>query len=143
MTIYKCKICGNTVVNVGGDSKAPTCCGQEMTLLTASRNDAEASEKHVPIIKRFNSDVSVTVGDVLHPMTNEHHIEWVILETTQGFQIAYLNGKDKPVAHFKIGFDDDVKAAYAYCNLHGLWMTDFVSQVGIEVEEYACMSCRI
>ena len=81
-----------------------------------------AQEKHVPIVNKKCKTVMVDVGSVAHPMTEEHLIEWVALETEKGYQVQYLNAGDAPVCSFKIADGDKAVAVYAYCNLHGLWM---------------------
>lgn len=117
---YRCRHCGNVTIKVV-DSKVPlVCCGEKMEELTA--NTAEASvEKHLPVIERIDaSTLKVKVGSAPHPMIPEHYIAFICLETENGFQIAYLNGE--PEAVFKSG--SEIKAVYAYCNLHGLWKTE-------------------
>ena len=56
-------------------------------------------------------------------MTAEHNIAWVYLETTKGGQYKVLSPDEAPEAVFKLG-DEKVVAAYAYCNLHGLWKAE-------------------
>ena len=80
-----------------------------------------AAEKHIPVCVVKNNQVTVTVGEVSHPMLPEHYIEWISLETKQGNQRKVLKPGDKPQASFAICEGDEVVAAYAYCNLHSLW----------------------
>ena len=82
-----------------------------------------AAEKHVPVVTRNGNIVEVKVGSVEHPMTNEHYIQWICLQTKQGNQRKCLKPGDKPAVCFSICDKDEVEAVYAYCNLHGLWMT--------------------
>ena len=86
--------------------------------LTANTTDG-AYEKHVPVILMNGDTITVQVGSVEHPSLPAHYIEWIILETEQGFQIHYLKPGMKPEAIFKV--TEKVVAAYEYCNLHGLW----------------------
>ena len=51
-----------------------------------------------------------------------HYIQWIFVETENGGQIRYLNPGQAPNAVFELGSEKPV-AVYAYCNLHGLWMT--------------------
>ena len=44
------------------------------------------------------------------------------LETDQGVSLRYLNPDQPPEAVFPLLPGEKVRAAYAYCNLHGLWM---------------------
>ncbi len=54
-------------------------------------------------------------------MTAEHSIVFVALETSKGMQVKYLKADEKPVAEFVLAPGEEFVAAYAYCNLHGLW----------------------
>ena len=65
--------------------------------------------------------ISVKVGSVEHPMTEEHFIEWIAIQTKFGNQRKCLKPGMKPEACFLICEDDEVEAVYAYCNLHSLW----------------------
>ena len=121
MRIFKCKKCGNIVIQTK-EGLTPTCCGEEMTLLKANEEDATV-EKHVPVVTRDNNTITVVCGEVLHPMEEKHYIEFLIVETTKGYQIKYLNPGDEPKASFELK-DEDYVAAYAYCNLHGLWKSN-------------------
>lgn len=118
---YRCNHCGNIIIKLH-DSKVPVmCCGEAMTELTYNCTDA-AVEKHVPALESNQQMVTVTVGSTLHPMTEEHYIEWIVLETKKGNQIQYFNPSDEPKAVFALTEDDEVINVYAYCNLHGLWV---------------------
>ena len=68
--------------------------------------------------------IKVTVGSVPHPMTPGHHISFIFLETEHGGQMKILMPDDAPEAVFNISEDKPV-AVYEYCNIHGLWKTDF------------------
>ena len=87
--------------------------------LTANTTDG-AYEKNVPVIEQNGNTVTVKVGSVEHPSLPAHYIEWILLETEQGFQIHYLKPGMKPEATFEV--NEAVVAAYEYCNLHGLWI---------------------
>lgn len=123
MKIFRCKKCGNIIFFLKEGTCIPTCCGEEMTELKANNVDA-AVEKHVPIISQENGMVIVTCGEVIHPMEENHYIEFMILETNKGYQIEYLNPGDQPICNFRINDDEDIISAYAYCNLHGLWVSN-------------------
>lgn len=120
---YICKKCGN-MVNMLHESGAPmTCCGENMSLITANTTDA-SQEKHVPVVTVDGDTVFVQVGSVAHPMTEEHKIVWIYLQTAIGEQLNCIDTSGKPETSFKIRSDDKVIAVYEYCNLHGLWKTD-------------------
>ena len=117
---YVCARCGNIIEMVKDTGVNPFCCGQKMDELVP--NTVEASgEKHIPAVTVNENTVEVNVGSVDHPMIDVHWIEWVQLVTENGIQRKVLNPGDAPKATFWIGPDDEVVAAYEYCNLHGLW----------------------
>ena len=97
--------------------------GLEMVELKANSTDA-AGEKHVPVITVDGNKVHVVVGSVIHPMTEEHSIQFIALETKQGVQRKALLPTDQPIADFVLAEGDEVVAAYEYCNLHGLWKVE-------------------
>ena len=123
MKFYVCKHCGNIVAYVEDKGVPVICCGEKMTELVPCSTDA-ATEKHVPVISVDGNLVTVTVGEVEHPMLEEHHISWIALETKQGNQRKLLPVTGKPAATFALVEGDEPVAAYEYCNLHGLWKAE-------------------
>lgn len=120
---YVCKHCGNLVGMIHSSGAPMICCGDPMTELVP--NTVEASvEKHLPVLTILGGTVSVKVGSVPHPMTQEHHIAWIFLQTEQGGQRACLAVDGEAKAEFALTATDKPVAAYAYCNLHGLWKTN-------------------
>ncbi len=120
MKFYRCKHCGQIIAIVKGTGVTPVCCGEEMVELKAGSVDG-SKEKHVPVYEVANNKVHVKVGSVEHPMTPEHFIEWVAIQTKLGNQRKALKPGDKPEVCFSLCDNDEVVAVYAYCNLHGLW----------------------
>ena len=96
------------------------CCGQKMKELVPGTSDG-AAEKHVPVFSVDGNKVTVTVGSVEHPMVEAHFIEWIAVETTRGVYRKQLSPSCKPCADFCLTEGESFIAAYAYCNLHGLW----------------------
>lgn len=120
MKFYHCKHCGNIVTYVEDHGPRIVCCGEEMDEMIPDTVDA-SKEKHVPVVLVSASNVTVKVGTVAHPMTAEHYIGWIALQTKAGCQLKMLNHTGAPEAHFALADGDELVAAYAYCNLHGLW----------------------
>ena len=122
---YVCKKCGNIVGLIVSGGGELVCCGEKMSELVP--NTVEAStEKHLPAVTVTGDNhgtVSVQVGSVPHPMTDEHHIAFVYLETERGGQRKNLKVGEEPKVTFTFSGDKPV-AVYAYCNLHGLWKTE-------------------
>lgn len=116
---FLCRHCGNLVSMVHSSGVPMVCCGENMTELTANTADA-AGEKHVPVVTVDGNTVTVKVSSVIHPMEEEHYIQWIYLETEKGGQIKHLKPSEEPVAVFVVE-DDEPVGAYEYCNLHSLW----------------------
>ncbi len=119
---YICRHCGNLIGMLHSAGVPMMCCGQKMEALAPNTTEA-AGEKHLPVVTVEDGAIHVNVGEVSHPMAGEHFIEWIYVETENGGQRRILRPEDEPEATFCIG-DDKPIAVYAYCNLHGLWMTE-------------------
>ena len=120
---YKCPICGNTFAVMHDSGVKPICCGKEMVEITANTSDG-ASEKHVPVVKIDGNKVKVEVGEVMHPMLAEHHIEWVLVVTNKGRHRIMLDVAKPAVVELTLNDDEKVLRVYEYCNLHGLWLKE-------------------
>ena len=119
---FICEHCGNIVGMIHDAGVPMMCCGQKMTKLEPGTKEA-AVEKHIPVVTFEGSVVKAVVGEVAHPMTEEHSITWVYLQTDRGGQRKALKPGDDPIVTFAIS-DEKPIAVYAYCNLHGLWKAD-------------------
>ena len=119
---YICKKCGNLVevVHLGGG--ALVCCGEKMSALAAGEVEA-SREKHIPVVSIEGDKLHAFVGSLEHPMTEEHSILWIYLETDKGISRKNINPGEKPEATFVLN-GEKPKAVYAYCNLHGLWKAE-------------------
>ena len=117
---FRCRHCGNIIAYVHSSGVQVICCGEPMQELIPNTTDA-AQEKHVPVVEVSGNKVTVTVGSVEHPMTPEHYIQWICLQTKEGNQRKELAPGEKPVACFALSEGDEAVAAFEYCNLHGLW----------------------
>ena len=119
---------GKLIAALGDDVATPAGC----TELTANTEDA-AHEKHVPVVEteRDGHVIRARIGSVEHPSLPEHYIEWIALEAEGRLEVHYLepgmklHPGEKPEACFALCKGDEVEAAYAYCNLHGLWSATF------------------
>ena len=122
---FICKESGDIVGLIHDGGGKLSCCGEDLKELKANTTDA-AQEKHVPVATydKAARKVTVVVGSVAHPMTPEHLISWIHLETKKGAQICHLTPEDKPEAVFFLAKGDEPVAVYEYCNLHGLWKAE-------------------
>lgn len=121
LEVYKCAECGNIVEVLKGGMGVLVCCGVDMQLMEEKAADS-TTEKHVPVIEAIQGGYKVTVGSTLHPMKEEHFIEWIELITESETLVTFLNPGDEPVAIFKT--DEKALKAREYCNLHGLWKNE-------------------
>ena len=122
---YICRHCGNRcyLFGLGQAFGVPGGC-LGVNLAARFPNTVEASgEKHLPVVTVEAGVINVNVGSVDHPMIPEHFIKWVYVQTENGGQRKALKPGDAPNVSFCLG-DDKAVAVYAYCNLHGLWMTE-------------------
>ena len=117
---YICKHCGNIIGLIKNAGVPLICCGEKMSELIPNSTDA-ATEKHVPVIEIEGDIVTISIGSVPHPMTQEHFINWVYIQTEKGGQRKALAPGDAPKVQFALTKDDKLQIAFAYCNLHGLW----------------------
>lgn len=116
--IYKCKICGNVVeILVTGQGEL-VCCGQLMKLQEEENKD-EGKEKHVPVIQNQNGKVIIRVGEVDHPMEENHYVQWIEIFGKNESCKKMLKPGDEPQAIFEV--DHEVNKVRIYCNVHGLW----------------------
>ena len=117
---YRCPICGNVIGLINGDMQHITCCGKPMELMKANSTDA-ATEKHVPTYEKFENEIIVKVGEVVHPMDEDHFIVWIAqVADHRTTRIRFTPGQ-VPQAIFPYIPGSTI---YAYCNKHGLWKKD-------------------
>lgn len=119
--LYKCEICGNVVEVAHEGAPALVCCNENMEKLVAKRGDA-GNEKHVPVITETDNGILVKVGDVEHPMDEDHYIKFIEVLTNDRVFRAELNPGEKPQAEFNLKLSD-VKTVREYCTVHNLWET--------------------
>lgn len=119
--IYECAICGNVVIKLVDGGPVPVCCDENMEVMRPNEVDAK-HEYHLPVVKRVDDHcIHVSVGQEQHPMTDQHHIVFVLAVTSCGWQVKFLDKGSKPEATFVS--NEPFLSVYTYCNLHGLWMT--------------------
>jgi len=119
---FICRTCGNQIGMIKNTGVPVMCCGKKMEALVPNTVDA-SGEKHLPVVTLENGQLKVNVGSVDHPMIPEHYIEWIYVQTENGGMRKALKPEEAPAATFCLG-EEKAVAVYAYCNLHGLWMTE-------------------
>jgi len=120
LKFYYCEDCGNLVILLQNSGVPIVCCGQKMIELVPGAVDASL-EKHVPVYRTEGNRVYVSVGAAKHPMTEEHFIGWVAIQTKYGIQYVEFQPGEEPEASFVLREGDELEAVYAVCSLHGLW----------------------
>lgn len=152
---FRCPVCGAvTVVSrpAGGAAPGPEdggrCCGQPMVLLKLGQGQEDAHRLDYCVFGGFaHNTIRVEVDGGYHPMTQDHHIQWIYLRTYQGGQLKYLPRPGESAALFSMAGEDAYSfcdrevcrmgwehclfqckrghVAYAYCNQHGLFRLAF------------------
>ena len=117
LKLYRCAHCGNIAFKVVDKGVPLMCCGQKMEELVPNTTDG-ALEKHVPQITREGSHVTVQVGSTIHPMLEEHYIQFIA--AVSGSKVTFQSTKPGEEPVMKTGGAEPV-TAYEYCNLHGYW----------------------
>ncbi len=122
LDLYRCEICGNLVEIILSGGGELVCCGQAMQKLDAKNAEEAMLEKHIPVfVKRDDTGNEVRVGEVLHPMNDDHYIMFIetISEDKNHVQLQYLHPGEEPkmLLQQKLG----KTLAREFCNLHGLW----------------------
>ncbi len=119
MKFYYCEHCKNVAVKCV-DKRVPImCCGEVMKPLDEKLQNG-ALEKHLPKLSYENGKLTVCVGEVLHPMTEDHLIEFVYIKTNTFDVFKKFEEGDVPQIEFAM--EKQPCTVYAYCNLHGLFV---------------------
>ena len=121
LIFYRCTDCGNIVLIVEGSGVTPHCCGKPMIPLNVNTNDFSA-EKHIPVVTVRGRETEIRVGSVEHPMTESHHLEWILLVTDRRMYTEFIDIGNEPIVRFITDSSETPTAAYTFCNLHGLWL---------------------
>ncbi|MDE6138523.1 MAG: desulfoferrodoxin FeS4 iron-binding domain-containing protein, partial [Candidatus Gastranaerophilales bacterium] len=100
LDLYKCNVCGNLIEVILPGVGELVCCGEPMEYLEAKKSDSEYGEKHVPVFSATDEKgEEVRVGSTLHPMTEEHYIQFVetIAKDRRRTELEYFYPSDEPI----------------------------------------------
>ena len=117
---YRCPRCGNVLGLIEGDAKNMTCCGGPIESIVANTTEA-ATEKHVPVYVKDGDEIIVKVGEIEHPMDEDHYIMWIAQVSQNRTTRVRLNPGEKPEVRFPY---IPGSCLYAYCNKHSLWKNE-------------------
>ena len=93
----------------------------ERFMLLVANTTNGATEKHLPVYSINDNSIYVKIGEVDHPMSEEHYIMWIAL--VSGGEIIKINLKPGDAPEGMFDYKEDA-TIYSYCNLHGLWKVD-------------------
>ena len=126
MKYYKCQHCGNLVRTIEDGGVVPMCCGEPMTLLPYSEfNDAHWITYKVDESPIDFKRIMICIGkNSYHPMSIEHYIVFIDLETSKGIHTYFLRPGNVPCVQFFIRKNETILTIYTYCNVHGLYKLD-------------------
>ena len=116
----KCDECGNVIGLIHGEAENIKCCEKQMKLLHANTTDA-ATEKHVPVYEIDGNEIIVRIGEVEHPMEEEHYIMWIAQVSEDRTTRVRLHPNQSTETRFPYIPGSTI---YEYCNKHGLWATE-------------------
>ena len=127
--VYKCEVCENVTEVLHDGVGELVCCDQPMKSLKVKKED-KGNEKHVPVIEELPAKVcdgkdgfKVKIGEIDHPMGEDHFIEWIEINTTTGKSgKKFLTPDMDPEVMFQTR--EDIESVRAYCNIHGLWILE-------------------
>lgn len=120
LTFYRCYSCGNIITKLHDSTMSVVCCNERMKPLKPNDSTGDPMA-HKPVLVVEEKGVRVMVGEKIHPCDSEHYIQWICIQTNKGEYIRYLSPGDTPETFFIPDEGEQVIAAYAYCNIHGLW----------------------
>lgn len=124
LEFYRCLVCGNVVQVLLDGEGGLSCCGEAMELLEPKTTEGDMGEYHVPVFMHDDAKGTfVQVGKEPHPMTEEHHIEFIqlISEDKKCTRLHYLEPGEEPKMYLNKSMENQKKCAVEMCNLHGLW----------------------
>ena len=120
MKLYKCSKCGHVLESTNDLCDNVTCCNTKMNELKPFEIDG-AKEKHIPVYEIVDNKLKIKVGEVEHPMEEDHFIEFIAYEYKNMTLRYKLKPNDEPKCEFPYLGKGTI---YAYCNKHGLWKKD-------------------
>jgi len=119
--VYRCRVCDNVIEVLKRGEGELVCCKAPMELLKP-KTEGTGQEKHVPVSEETEVGFKVMVGEIPHPMEENHFIEWIEIIADDRIHLQNLKPEETPQAEFFL----DPKSVEqitvrSYCNVHGLW----------------------
>lgn len=125
LNLYYCQTCKNLIEVVNSNPTVKLqCCGKDMNKIGENTTDG-ATEKHLPIVNIEENSLFIQVGEVIHPMTDEHYISAIyVIDDLGNYEKVVLTPYESPEVSVDINEKAKKVNVYSYCNLHGLWKTE-------------------
>ena len=117
MKIFKCRHCNNIIELFDGDNKDIKCCNDLMNEEVPNSSEGDVL-KHKPACVVDGGIIRVSVGEISHPMEEDHFITFIAMIKDGKRCLIDLKPGDEPVVTFPYR---EGSVIYVYCNKHGLW----------------------
>lgn len=138
---FVCRVCGFISISGEAPDKCPVCGApktsfdQKPDVIKTAQDEANLSEKHTPVITVVKKcglipegcqDVHVKVGEVTHPMSQEHYIMIIDFYLDNGFlaRVHLSPEKLNPAAALHLKAESGKLSVIEHCNLHGAWINE-------------------
>ncbi len=125
--IYECKVCGNVIEILETGNGTLVCCDEPMEKLNPTVTEKEGYEKHLPVISKKDDELIVRVGEIEHPMQEEHYINTIqIIENDVVIAEKSLKPGVQPKAIFYLKEINSKQnlSVRIFCNIHGVWVKE-------------------
>lgn len=119
MKFYACKECNKIQIRLEEMSNESSCCGDKFVPLIPNL-EIEEIELHKPLIRKIGNFVTVSINEE-HPNKDVHRIEFVVLETNEGFHYKKMKQEGKQSVRFILDNFEEIVQVYTYCNVHKLY----------------------
>lgn len=141
MNIFICKVCGHVEFGAAPE-KCPVCfAGQEAfnqndnVFIESEENAREAAVKHIPSVKVNKEcglipeescvDVIVRIGETLHPMVEDHFIQFIDCYVDDNYvSRVLLTPGVNPSGCFHLKATGSKVRIVENCNKHGYWQAE-------------------
>jgi len=139
-----CKVCGFIAIDGVAPDNCPVCHApktafQEKEDAIKTPQDAgnltEFEKKHIPVITVVKTcglipegcnDVHVKLGEIQHPMQDDHYIMYIDFYIDNKFiaRVHLTPAKLNPAAALHLKAGEGKLTAIAFCSLHGAWINE-------------------
>ena len=141
---YVCKMCGYISINGTAPEKCPVCGAPKsafqekedaIKLPNDPKNLTDLEKKHIPVIKVVNvcglipdgcQDVHVKLGEIQHPMQEDHYIMHIDFYLDKKFisRVILTPFALNPACALHLKAKSGKLTAISLCNLHGAWINE-------------------